>query len=113
MYMAATGALRRGREELPHIQGQGQKLGGPHAEGQRPRGVNQSPRSGAVAKSARLWRCRNGWEELPKSEARGGGWEEQPHIQGAVAARVQEGLEDLSHIEGQEGRQWGDTSRPR
>ena len=45
----------------------------------------------------------NGREELPKSEARGGGWEEQPHIQGAVAARVQEGLEDLSHIEGQEG----------
>ena len=26
-----------------------------------------------------------------------GGWEEQPH---AMAARVQEGLEELSHIEG-------------
>ena len=41
----------------------------------------------------------------PTSEVRGGGWEEQPHIQGAVAARVQEGLEELSHVEGQEGRQ--------
>ena len=28
----------------------------------------------------------------------------QPHIQGAVAARAQEGLEELSHVEGQEGR---------
>ena len=34
-------------------------------------------------------------------------------IQGAMAARAQEGLEELSHIEGQEGRQWGDTPRPR
>ena len=27
------------------------------------------------------------------------------HIQGAVAAGAQEGLEELSHVEGQEGRQ--------
>ena len=38
-------------------------------------------------------------------EARGGGWEEQPDNQGAVAALAQEGLEELSHVEGQEGRQ--------
>ena len=30
---------------------------------------------------------------------------EQPHAQGVVAARVQEGLEEPSHIEGQKG-QW-------
>ena len=37
-------------------------------------------------------------------EARGGGQEDQPHVQGAVAAqRAQEGLEELSHVEGQEG----------
>ena len=47
------------------------------------------------------------------TEARGGGREDQPHVQGAVAAWVQEGLEELSHIEGKEGRQWGDTPRPR
>ena len=35
-------------------------------------------------------------------EARGGGQEDQPHIQGVVAARAQEGLEELSHVEGQE-----------
>ena len=28
---------------------------------------------------------------------------DQPHVQGAVAARAQEGLEELSHVEGQEG----------
>ena len=38
------------------------------------------------------------------TSARGGGWEEQPHLQGEVAARAQEGLEELSHVEGQEGR---------
>ena len=38
---------------------------------------------------------------MPK--ARGGGLEEQTHIQGLVAAPVQEGLEEPSHIEGQEG----------
>ena len=40
----------------------------------------------------------------PKPEARGGDREEQPHVQGAVAARAQEGLEEPSHVEGQEGR---------
>ena len=49
-------------------------------------------------------------EEQPTPEARGGDWEELP---GAVAAQAQEGLEELSYIEGQEGRQWGDTPRPR
>ena len=41
----------------------------------------------------------------PMPEARGGSWEDQPHIQGALAAWAQEGLEKLSHIEGQEGWQ--------
>ena len=40
------------------------------------------------------------WDQMP--------WfsfsEDQPHVQGAVAARAQEGLEELSHVEGQEGR---------
>ena len=38
------------------------------------------------------------------SEARGSGREEQPHVQGVVAARAQEGLEKLFHIQGHE---WG------
>ena len=46
-------------------------------------------------------------EELPHGpmpKAKGGGREDQPHVQGALAARAQEGLEELSHDEGQEGR---------
>ena len=73
-------------------------------EGQWPREVTQRPRSGAAAESARLRWCRNGQEELPKSEASGSGQEEQPHVQGVVAAWEQGGQEELSHIEGQEGQ---------
>ena len=40
----------------------------------------------------------------PTSEVRGSGREEPPHVQGAVAACAQEGLEELLHIQGQEGR---------
>ena len=49
----------------------------------------------------------SGWEEIPhapKPEARGDGLEELPHVRGVVAARAQEGLEKLSHVEGQEGQ---------
>ena len=98
----------------------------------QPRGVTPRPRSGAAAESARLrWR-RNGLEELPHvqgqgqqpggttlrlrsgsaarrtyptQEARGRGWEEQSHLQGAVAVCAQEGLEELFHVQGQKGRQ--------
>ena len=73
-------------------------------KGQWPRGVTPRPRSGAAAQSARLQPCRNGREELPKSEVRGSGREELPHIQGALATWAQEGLEELSHVEGQEGQ---------
>ena len=45
-----------------------------------------------------------GGRSYPTPEARGGGREDQSHVQGAVAAWVQEGLEELSHIEGQEGQ---------
>ena len=51
-------------------------------EGLWPRGVTPSLRSGAAAKNARLLRRRNGREELPKSEVRGGSQEELPHAGG-------------------------------
>ena len=59
---------------------------------EEPRGTTPQLRSGAA------------WRSNPMPEARGSGWEEQPHIQGAVAAWVQEGLEELSHVEAHEGR---------
>ena len=43
------------------------------------------------------------WRSYPTPEVRGGSREEQPHVQGAVAARAQEGREELVHIHGQEG----------
>ena len=65
-----------------------------------------NPRSGAAARRSYLTsevRGR-GREELPHAsmpKARDGGREDQPHVQGAVAAWAQEGLEELSHVEGQ------------
>ena len=44
-------------------------------------------------------------KSYPTPEARDSGWEEQYHVQGAVAVWAQEGLEELFHVQGQEGRQ--------
>ena len=41
-----------------------------------------------------------GGRSYPTLEARDGGREDQPH---AVAERAQQGLEEVSHVEGQEG----------
>ena len=83
------------QEELSHDQGQGQWLRVPGCDGiGMAKRSYPSLRSGAVAERSHT-----------TTEARGGGQEKQPHIQGAVAALAQEGLEELSHIEGQEGRQ--------
>ena len=76
----------------------------PMSEGQQPRGVTPRQRSGAATESTRLRQHRNGREELPASEVRGGGWEEQHEVQGVVAAQAQESLEELIHVEGQ--KQW-------
>ena len=57
-----------------------------------------SPRSGVAAERSNLAAERS----HPVSEARGGSQLEPPHIQGVVAAWAQEGLGDLSHVEGQE-----------
>ena len=83
---------------MPQARGQGQRAGGatprPHTRGQGRRvgGATPRPKPGAAA-----------GRSYPTPEARGGGREELPQVQGAVAARAQEGLEELSHIEGQEG----------
>ena len=78
---AAATAHKCSREELPHIRGQGQ----------RPR----VPSCNDAGRSERSY---------PPPEVPGGGWEELPHVQGAVAARAEEGLEQLLNVQGQEGR---------
>ena len=40
----------------------------------------------------------------PMSKVRGGSREELPHGRGVVAAWAQEGLEELLHVQGQEGQ---------
>ena len=69
-----------GQEELPHIRGQGQRPRLPDCEG-----------TGMAKRSN------------PVPEARSGGQEEPPHVQGALAARAQEGLEELSHLKVRKG----------
>ena len=71
-------------EELPHVRRQGQLPGG------------AIPRLRPGVAAGRIY---------PTPEVRGGGREKQPHIQGAVAAWVQEGQEELLHVQGQEGCQ--------
>ena len=84
-----------GQEELPHVRGQGQRPRVPDCDGAGTAGRSYStpprPRPEAAASG-----------EQPTPETRGGGWEDQPQVQGAVAAREQEGLEELSHVEGQD-----------
>ena len=74
---------RNGQEELSHVRGQGQRPAEKSYPASKVRGCGQ--------------------RSYPTAKARGGGQEDQPHVQGVVAVRAQEGLEELSHTEGQEG----------
>ena len=73
-------------------------------QGQQPRGATPHPRSGVVAEMSyhtpEVRAVAESSYHMP--EVRGG--EEQPHIEGAVAAWAQEGGEELLHVQGQEGR---------
>ena len=97
---------KRGREEPPHIWGQGQKPGGPHAwraaakrsyptsevrgngreyqtvtAQEQLRGATLPPRSGGAGERRYPVSEVRGSNErsYPTSEVRGGGWEELPH----------------------------------
>ena len=94
---------RNSREELPksEVRGGNERRNHPMPLSLKPGAVGgrsyptpPRPRSRAVTGRSN-----------PTPEARGGGREDQPHVQGAVVAQAQEGLEVLSHVEGQEGQQ--------
>ena len=75
----------RRREELPHVRG---RVGGreelPHAPKPRGRGREELPHAPTPeAKSS-------GREDQPQARGQGDAWEDQPHIQGALAAQAQE-----------------------
>ena len=80
---------RRGSQGLsaaershPTSEVRGRSWEDPMPKGLRPRGVTPHPRSGAVAESTRLRRCRNGLEELPPVRGQGQRREELPLVQG-------------------------------
>ena len=81
---------------MPYVRGLGQWWKVPDCDGsgtaERRYSTPPRPRPRAAA------RRRN-----PMPEARGGGGEDQPYVQGAMAVWVQKGLEELSHVEGKEG----------
>ena len=87
--MAATGELSAAKRSYPTSEVRGRSREDPMPKGRRPRGVTPLPRSGAVAKSSRLQRRRNGGEELPKSEVRGGHERSYPtsEVGGGVGVR--------------------------
>ena len=85
-----------GREELPCFGGQGQQPKGatPHLRpGAVPERSHPTSEARAATKSSNL---------TPK--AKDSSREGQPHVQGVVAVWAQEGLEEPSHVEGQEWR---------
>ena len=85
---------------------------------EQPRRAIPCPRSGAAAETGyhmpevreAAERCypmpevraaaKRGYHML---EVRGGSREDQPHVQGMADAQAQEGLEELLHVQGQEG----------
>ena len=91
----ATGALSAAERSYPKSEVRGRSREDPVPEGRRPRGVTLRPRSGRWPREATP-RLRPGVvarRSNPTPKARSGGREEQPHVQGVVAARAQEGLE--------------------
>ena len=103
----SAGALSAGERSYPisEVRGSDRECQAAMAQ-ERQRGATLCPRSGAKV-----------WRSYPAYEARDHRREEQPcvrgqgqrpgtstHAQGVVAALAQEGLEELSHTEGQEGQ---------
>ena len=103
MQAAVTGALSAAERSYPTSEVRGRSWEDPMPEGQWPRGVTPRPRSGQWMRVPGCDSAGMGERSYPVSEARGNGREVQPCVQGAVAAWVQEGLKELSHIEDQEG----------
>ena len=77
---------------LPKVRGSNRDCQDVTAQ-EQPRGATSCLRLGAVAEMS-----------YRTPEVRGSSREEQPQIQGAVAAWAQEGQEELLHIQSQEGR---------
>ena len=100
--MAAT-AYKCGREELPHVRGQGQTPGGPHARGVAAKRNYPIVRGRGSGQECQVATAQKRLGGATPREARGSCQEELPQVQEAVVAWAQEGREELLHIQGQEG----------
>ena len=82
-----TSEVRGGSlKELSHVRGPGRR--------------RRAPGWDSAGAAKRSYPCRRPGAVA----ARSGGRQELPHVQGAVAAGVPEGLEELFHVQGREGR---------
>ena len=94
VWAAVTCAFSAAERCYPTSEVRGRSWEDPMPKGRRLSGVTLSLRPGAGAERS-----------YPMPEARGRGLEDKPHLQGVVAARAQEGLEELFHVQIQKGRQ--------
>ena len=90
--MSATGAHSAAERSYPTSEVRGRSREDPMPKGRRPR-VPGCNGTGTAKRS------------YPTSKVRSGGQEDQPHVQGAVPVRAQEGLDERFHVQGQEGQQ--------
>ena len=71
-------------------------------QGRRPGGATPRLRSGTAGREEIPCEGGQGRQQGGATPA-GAGWEEQPHVQAAVAAQAQEGLEELFHVKVRRG----------
>ena len=88
---------RNSQEELPKSEVKGSGPGGqtPHPRTSGCRGA-RGPREAILCRRPGAVAGRS----YPMTEVRGGGLEEQPHVQGAMAVPAQEDREELLHVQG-------------
>ena len=103
--------LRNSREEILRVGGQERPPRGATLRlrsGAATGGVTTCLRSGAAARRSyptppSLRPAAAAERSNPTPKARGSSWEDQPHVQGTLAVWAQEGLEELFHVQDQEG----------
>ena len=69
---------KRGREKLPHVRGQGQKPGGPHARGVAAKRSYPTSEVRGSSRECQAVKVQEQSKGYPMHKARGGGQEELP-----------------------------------
>ena len=88
VWEAATSALSRAERSYPTSEVRGRSRQDPIPERRQPRGVTHVRGQGQQPRVPGCNGTGMAWRSYPTSEVRSGHQEEQPHLQGVVAARV-------------------------